>query len=146
MRTSRKPFGPAWFFTRRRKTAHPIRTVKYAVTPRPVRQLSRAIYTVTNPLGAAENALVNSLFAGRGKNRRRTATRAAAPRATPTTSTSDVRAAEGAAAHDQLAALMSVQRERFSPAQRPVINSPVPVDREALAVLFGHVGDVATRS
>ncbi|MFF4594179.1 hypothetical protein [Amycolatopsis sp. NPDC001319] len=99
--------------------------------------MSRAVYTVTNPLGAAENALVNSLFDGRGKNRRRTAARPAArpaaSRSTPAVTTADARAAEGAAAHDQLAELMTVQRERFAPAQRPAVAPPSPVDRDALA-------------
>jgi hypothetical protein len=39
-----------------RKAMHPARTARRAVTPRPVRQASRAVYTVTNPLGAAEKA------------------------------------------------------------------------------------------
>ncbi len=39
-----------------------------------------------------------------------------------------MRAAEGAAAHNHLAELMAVQRERFAPAQRPMIPLPTPVD------------------
>jgi hypothetical protein len=53
-----------------RKVTHPARTVKYAVTPRPVRQVSRAVYTVRNPLGAAENKVMGAaLNAGRGRRR-----------------------------------------------------------------------------
>jgi hypothetical protein len=113
-----------------RRVAHPVRTVKHAMTPRPVRQVSRAIHTVTNPLGAAENMLVNGLFDGSGKSRPRRTARPAAS----TTSMADVRAAEGAAAQGQLAVLMAVQRERFTPAQRPVVERPIPADREALTL------------
>src|SRR4051812_22331621 len=53
-----------------RRAMHPVRTAKYAVTPRPVRQLSRAVYTVTNPLGAAENAFIGAAL-NAGSHRRR---------------------------------------------------------------------------
>jgi hypothetical protein len=43
--------------------------MKSAVTPRPVKQLSRAVYTVTNPLGAVENKLIGAALNG-GKSRR----------------------------------------------------------------------------
>jgi hypothetical protein len=120
-----------------RRAAHPVRTVKRAVTPRPVRQVSRAIHTVTNPLGAAENMLINSVTSSRSRGRR-TTTGSRGRTARPTTSraasashavsATDVRAAEGAAAHNHLAELMAVQRERFAPAQRPMIPLPVPID------------------
>ncbi len=120
-----------------RRAAHPVRTVKRAVTPRPVRRVSRAIYTVTNPLGAAENLLLNSVTSSRSRGRRTTSgsrgrsTRPATSRATPASpavSPTDVRAAEGAAAHNHLAELMAVQRERFTPAQRPMIPVPPSID------------------
>ncbi|MDQ7809399.1 hypothetical protein Q5425_37225 [Amycolatopsis sp. A133] len=102
-----------------------------------MRQVSRAIYTVTNPLGAAENALLNSVTSSRSRGRRTTSssrgrsTRPSTSRATPATpavSATDVRAAEGAAAHRHLAELMAVQRERFAPVQRPMIPVPPPID------------------
>jgi hypothetical protein len=108
---------------------HPVRTAKRAVTPRSVRQLSRAAYTVTNPLGAAENALIGAALGG-GGSRRRTSTRPEpAKRAVPTTMTAaDLRAVEAATSDSQLAALMAVQRERFALAQRPIIADPLQVD------------------
>jgi DNA segregation ATPase FtsK/SpoIIIE, S-DNA-T family len=49
------------------KAMHPVRTAKHAVTPRPVRQVSRAVYTVRNPVGAAENKIIGTaLVAGSG--------------------------------------------------------------------------------
>jgi hypothetical protein len=57
---------------------HPARTVKNAVTPRPVKQVSRAAYTVRHPVGAAENKAIGAaLSAGTGHRRtqqRKTAT------------------------------------------------------------------------
>lgn len=50
---------------------HPARTVKNAVTPRPVRQVSRAAYTVRHPVGAAENKIIGAaLNAGSSRRRR----------------------------------------------------------------------------
>ena len=55
-----------------RKAMNPVGTVKSAITPRPVKQLTRGVYTVTNPLGAAENALIGSVLnAGGGRRRSR---------------------------------------------------------------------------
>ncbi len=49
------------------RAMHPVRAAKYAVTPRLVRQASRVVYTITNPLGAAENELIGAaLNAGGG--------------------------------------------------------------------------------
>jgi hypothetical protein len=51
-----------------RRAMHPVRTAKRAVTPRPLRQVSRAVYTITNPLGAAENKLIGAAL-GSGRQR-----------------------------------------------------------------------------
>ena len=112
---------------------HPVRTVKYAVTPKPVRKASRAIYTVTNPLGAVENALIGAALNGghrrqrSGKKRvstaRATSTMRTAPPAPP--SQSQLRAAEGTDSSARIGELMAVQRERFAPTVRPVIALPV---------------------
>ena len=117
-----------------RQVAHPVRTMKSAVTPRPVKQLSRAVYTVTNPLGAAQNAVIDAVLnpprpSGRrsgGMARARTATHHAAP-ATVTVG-GGVRAAEALESCDRIAALMAVQRQRFDPAARPVIPAPAAVE------------------
>jgi hypothetical protein len=39
---------------------HPARTVRNTVTPHPVRQASRAAYSVRRPAAAAENKLIGS--------------------------------------------------------------------------------------
>lgn len=106
----------------------PVRTVKYAVTPRPVRQVSRAVYTITNPLGAAENKLIGAaLNAGSGHRHPATPVRSFSMPAERSVSGTGVRAAEAVASRDRLATLMAVQRERFTQAQRPVIPDPEPV-------------------
>lgn len=116
-----------------RRAMHPVRTVKYAATPRPVRQLSRAVYTVTNPLGAAENKLIGAAL-NSGSRRRASPTRSGPStrsRSAPAPqgmSGTGVRAAEAVASHDQLAQLMVVQRERFAAACRPLVPDPGPVD------------------
>jgi DNA segregation ATPase FtsK/SpoIIIE, S-DNA-T family len=57
------------------KAMHPVRSAKYAVTPRPVRQLSRAGYAVRNPVGAAENKIIGAVLeAGSGRRSGRVAT------------------------------------------------------------------------
>jgi hypothetical protein len=116
-----------------RRAMHPVRTVRYAVTPRPVRQVSRALYTVTNPLGAAENAVIGSML-NAGSGRRRTATRGSSPgRQTMTVAVSGVRAAEAVEVHDRLARLMAVQRDRFAPATQPILAATLPVDASGIA-------------
>lgn len=116
-----------------RRAMHPVRTAKRAITPRPVRQLSRAVYTVTNPLGAAENALIGAALGGGRSRRRRSpsptrSTPADRGTATATGSAADMRAVEAADSDNQLAALMAVQRARFAPTRRPIIAKPPPVD------------------
>ncbi len=115
------------------KTAmSPVRAVKYAATPRSVQKVSRAVYTVTNPLGAAQHKVIGSVlnvgtnsptinWIPDARSVERTASSASGDRRR-------VRAEEGAASHQRLAALMAVQRERFSPAEPPVIAAPETVD------------------
>jgi hypothetical protein len=109
---------------------HPVRTVKYAVTPRPVQQLKRAVFTATNPLGSAENALIDAAFnSGRrrgGSSPARSTGTASRQPSHPTAS--QVRADEAAQVRDQFADLMVVQRERFAPSKRPDIPPPVRPD------------------
>ena len=116
-----------------RQAMHPARTIKYAVTPRPVRQASRAVYTITNPLGAAENKLIGAALNAGGGHRRSAspAARLNLPAGTSASGTG-LRAAEAVVSQDQIAALMAVQRQRFTPVQRPVIPVPGPVDALAL--------------
>jgi hypothetical protein len=48
-----------------RRAAHPVRTARRAVTPKPIKKIKRSVYVATNPLGAlegaAENAVVGAL-------------------------------------------------------------------------------------
>jgi hypothetical protein len=111
-----------------RHAMHPVRTVKHKATPRPIRQLSRGVYTVTNPLGAAESAIIF------GSGRRRSTTTRTQQTITRQTWTSPgVRAAEGYSVHDELCSLLAVQRERFAPITKPVPDPPTSVDRQAIA-------------
>lgn len=64
-----------------RRVVHPVRTVKHAVTPSPVRKINQAVYTATNPVGAAENRLIGvALNAVTGRSGARKGRRKAARR------------------------------------------------------------------
>ncbi len=108
-----------------RKVMNPVGTVKSAITPRPVKQLTRGVYTVTNPLGAAENALIDSVLNAGGGRRRSSSpssgTRAPSPAA-------QAKLHQAFHAHDALTSLMAAGRERFQPATRPVLPAPSPTD------------------
>jgi hypothetical protein len=45
-----------------RRAVHPARTARNAITPRPVKQVRRAAYTVKHPVGAAENAAIGAVL------------------------------------------------------------------------------------
>jgi hypothetical protein len=116
-----------------RRAMHPVRTVKHAITPRPVKQISRAVYTVTNPLGAIENKLIGAALGGRGRGRRQknASTRIEVARTAiwPTSPVyANAREAESMMSTNTLASLMAVQRQRFAPSARPVVPDPPPVD------------------
>lgn len=61
------------FFTRRliprkvRRLAHPVRAVKRAVTPKPVKKVLRGVSIVRNPLSNAAYAVERSVFTKRKK-------------------------------------------------------------------------------
>ena len=118
---------------------HPVRTTKNAVTPRSIKKLSRAGYTIGHPVGAAQNALIGSVL-NAGSRPRSSGSRG---RPQPTTTTSaphagdvfvgaGVRAGEALASADRLASLMAVQRDRFAPAALPQVPNPVEPDRLAM--------------
>ena len=115
-----------------RRVVHPANTVRNAVLPRPVKQASRLVYTVTNPLGAAENHVIDAVLnPGRGKRgstRSRSGVSYAGDFEEVVVSGSGVRAAEAVESEEQLAMLMAVERERFAPAQRVLVPEPAPVD------------------
>jgi len=118
-----------------RRAMHPVSTLKYAATPRPIRQASRAVYTVTNPLGAAENKIIGSALSGgsrrHGSGHRSSGSTGVANLAPgQSVSGGGVRAAEAAASLDSLARLMAIREERFVEARMPVIPEPDPVDPE----------------
>lgn len=115
-----------------RKVMNPVGTVKSAITPRPVKKLTRGIYTITNPLGAAENALIDAVL-NPGRGMRRSSSSSSRSRASSGSLASGTRAPSPAAqarlqqafdAHDALNSLMAAGRERFQPATRPVVPGP----------------------
>jgi hypothetical protein len=114
---------------------HPVRTARHAVTPRPVRQVSRALYTVTNPLGAAENALIGSALRGRSRRSRSDGASRGRSSSQVTVTVSGVRATEAVEVHDALEGLFAVQRERFAPTQAPVLPYPQPEDPTKIAAV-----------
>lgn len=65
-----------------RRAAHPVRTARRAVTPKPIKKIKRSVYVATNPVGAlhgaAENAAVKALRpkGGGGKSRSTTGSKA----------------------------------------------------------------------
>jgi hypothetical protein len=112
-----------------RQVMHPVRSAKNAVTPRGVKQLSRAVYTITNPLGAAENALIGSvLHPGRGRTSK-SRTTSTYSYVEPVGGTG-VRATEAVESYEMLEWLMEIQHERFKPVEKPI--EPTPA-RPALA-------------
>lgn len=125
-----------------RKVMNPVGTVKSAITPRPIKQVSRGIYTVTNPLGAAENALIDSVLnAGSGRRRSSSSTYRSASGSSSRSQPSASRAPSPAAqakiqqafdAHDALTSLMAAGRERFQPAARPIVPAPALTDAAPL--------------
>jgi hypothetical protein len=116
---------------------HPVRTMKYAVTPRPVKKISRVAYTISNPLGAAENKLINAAFGSGRPHRHSTGSTRRTPAPSPYTPPMRVpapapaggtRAIEAVASQQRIAQLMAVQRERFTEPHRPIVPAPAPVD------------------
>jgi hypothetical protein len=53
-----------------RRAAHPVRTVKRAATPKPVKQVRRATHPVSNAKYSVERSIATSLRSGRKKGRR----------------------------------------------------------------------------
>lgn len=118
-----------------RKVMNPVATMKSAVTPRPVKQLTRGIYTVTNPLGAVENALIDSVLNAGGGRRRssgaspsRASSGSRSPGTRAPSPAAQVKLQQAVHAHDALTSLMAAGRERFQPVTRPVLPAPSPTD------------------
>lgn len=112
-----------------RKVIHPVRTAKNAVTPRPVRTVSRAIYTVTNPLGAAENAVIDAVLnVGNGRSSQSSSAVNGRSTVAGPAYFAPSRADIASQSQYQLAQLMSVQRLRFAPIPRPQLALPVESD------------------
>lgn len=118
-----------------RKVVNPVGTIKSAVTPRPVRQLSRGIYTVTNPLGAAENALIDVMLSPGGGGRRRSGGSRSRPSSGSSplvgrapSAASQARLQQAFDAEDALGGLMAAGRERFQSTTRPLLPAPARTD------------------
>lgn len=114
-----------------RRAMHPVRTTKNAVTPRPLKQVSRAVYTVTNPLGAAENALIGAALYPRSRRgshgiTHRTSGGRGPGQTSPTAA--DLRRAEGIASADSLSRITDLGREKFTPSRRPIVQAAPGLD------------------
>jgi hypothetical protein len=111
------------------RATHPVGTMRSAMTPRLLRKASRAIYTVTNPLGAAQNYALNKAFYPNGGRASITGQRPTGNNhGYRSASGGGVRAEEAAASHSYTSELMAVQREKFQKVTRPIIPPPAPVD------------------
>ncbi|MFJ9901670.1 hypothetical protein ACIRVK_01985 [Streptomyces sp. NPDC101152] len=109
-----------------------MRTVKNAVTPQPIKQVSRTAYVVTHPIGAAENKIIDVALGSGGRRTvgagRRPSSGVRPRSASRGTVGNGVRAAEATASLEELARLMSVGHQQFAEAQRPLVPEPAPVD------------------
>ena len=106
-----------------RRAMHPVRTARIAATPRSIRRASFIAYSVTNPLGAAENKLISSAFRGLASSGgSQSQTNFAS--GDQIISGSGVRAEEGANSADLMESLMSVGRRKFEPIQPLVLVTP----------------------
>jgi hypothetical protein len=111
-----------------RRATHPVRTARRAVTPRPIKKLSRTAFVVTNPLGAIEgafeNAVVDALRPSRGRRRSNLS-------ATPTGRSAVARegryfkALDG---QDILEAALNLYRLTVAPSSPPKAPAPLAVD------------------
>jgi hypothetical protein len=114
-----------------RRAMHPARSLKYAATPRVVKRASRTVYTITNPLAAAENKLIGAALSPgsrhRGSGSRSSSSRTLNVPAGQNVTGSGVRAEEAADSERRLAWLFAAQRQRFSAAERPIVEDPIPV-------------------
>jgi hypothetical protein len=116
-----------------RHVIHPVRTVKRKATPRSIRRVSRGINVVTNPVGAAESAIIF------GRSRRHTApmrTRRMRPARAPRVSSEVTPSGLGTCApgvltsHHNRATLFTFGSESFSPIQKQLPEPPIPVDHQ----------------
>jgi hypothetical protein len=96
-----------------RRAAHPVRTARRAVTPKPIKKIKRSIYVATNPLGAlegaAENAVVGALRSKPRRGSKHRASSGSSSRAKP--SKYETRTSTERAVH--------VQKPGRSPSARP---------------------------
>jgi len=119
-----------------RRAMHPARTVKNAVTPRPVKQVSRAAYVATHPVGAAENKIIGAALGGGGRRTtgtgRSRSSGARQPAASGGAVGGGIRADEAAAALEQLNRLMAIGRQPFADARPPLIPGAAAIDPKPL--------------
>lgn len=102
-----------------RRAAHPVRTVRRAVTPRPIKQLRRTAYTITNPLGAIEGVFEDAVVDALRPRRR------ASTRRPPSAGTGADRYATAAAENDVFAAALSLHLVKVE-AAAPTEPAPPP--------------------
>lgn len=114
------------------RAAHPVSTARRALTPKPIRKAKRMVYIATNPIGAAQNAMVNQVFRSfddYNRSKRSSYTRSSS-HMTNGTYVSE-RAADGLESQNLIDSLMKVQRDRFQEISCPVISEPDQVPSKA---------------
>jgi hypothetical protein len=114
-----------------RRAAHPVRTARWAVTPRPIKKVRRAVYVATNRFGAAEgaleNAVVDALRPSRQTPRRRVAQSPTLSR-TPTAQAREVRHLDAAHGDAIIEAARSLHLTARPTVQLPPAPAPFRID------------------
>ncbi|CAN2189290.1 hypothetical protein MCEJIRE27_00484 [Candidatus Nanopelagicaceae bacterium] len=122
-RSVRRAVGPSVW-----NAAHPVRTAKRALIPAPVRKARRMVYIATNPVGAAENAVINSVFRSFDEISRLSSKSLSGSFQQETTGYYvGEREAVGIESDNLIEQLMRVERERFQDVSRPLIADPPQV-------------------
>lgn len=122
-RSVRRAVGPSVW-----KATHPVSTARRAMTPAPVRKARRMVYVATNPIGAAQNAMVNSVFRSFDDyNRSKASSYSQSYSQTTAGYYVGEREAAGIESENMIEELMKVERDRFAEVTRPIISDPDPV-------------------
>lgn len=122
-RSVRRAVGPSVW-----KATHPVSTAKRAMIPAPVRKARRMVHVATNPIGAAQNVMVNSVFRSFDDyNRSKASTYSRSYSQTTAGFYVGEREAIGIESESMIEELMKVERERFQAVTRPMISDPDPV-------------------
>jgi hypothetical protein len=112
-----------------RKAMHPVRTTRRAITPRPIKKLTRGAFVVAHPFEAIEGGLENMVVDALRPRRPKVGT--AARSATSSRSyEARLRVYEDSATENAVFGhVLSLFREPLAKATAPTVPPPVPVDR-----------------